>query len=61
MRRLKKVRSAFSVVCSSCGVKIRDAKQSNGSGICLTCFYRILANHLGSQKRTAYGEFVSDR
>jgi hypothetical protein len=27
----------------------------------LKCFYQMLTTHLQSQKRSAYGEFVSDR
>ena len=51
----------FLVQCTWCGAKIRDDKQEDTSGVCLQCFYQILSNHLSSQKRTAFGEFVSDR
>ena len=59
-RKLKH-RHLFHVVCIWCGVKIRDDKEHNTTGVCLKCFYRILSNHLQSQKKVAYGEFVSDR
>jgi DNA-directed RNA polymerase subunit RPC12/RpoP len=51
----------FLVQCVWCGAKIRDDKQEDTSGVCLQCFYQILSNHLSAQKRSAYGEFVSDR
>jgi hypothetical protein len=53
--------NTFLVQCAWCGAKIRDDKQEDTSGVCLQCFYQILSNHLSSQKRTAFGEFVSDR
>ena len=52
---------AFLVQCAWCGAKIRDDNQEDTSGVCLQCFYQILSNHLSAQKRSAYGEFVSDR
>jgi len=51
----------FHVVCIWCGVKIREDKEEDTTGVCLKCFYQILSNHLQSQKKVAYGEFVSDR
>lgn len=51
----------FLVECAWCGSKIRDDEQENTSGVCLQCFYQLLSNHLSSQKRSAYGEFASDR
>ena len=51
----------FVVQCIWCGEKIRDDKTEESTGVCLKCFYQILSNHLHSQKRTVYGEFVSDR
>jgi len=58
--RAKKKR-LFEVSCIWCGSKIRDAKEQDSTGVCLKCFYQILSNHLLSQKRSLYGEFVSDR
>ena len=52
---------AFLVQCTWCGSKIRDDKQDDTDGVCLQCFYQILSSHLNMQKRSAYGEFVSDR
>ena len=60
IRRLKE-RQQFRVLCIWCGAKIRDDKEEDKTGVCLKCFYKILSNHLRSQKRTVYGEFVSDR
>ena len=51
----------YVVECSWCGAKIREDKQEDTTGVCLNCFYQILNNHLQSQKRAAYGEFVSER
>ena len=51
----------FVVQCIWCGEKIRDDNTEEGTGVCLKCFYQILSNHLHSQKRTVYGDFVSDR
>ena len=53
--------NAFPVECTWCGAKIRDDSEEDTSGVCLQCFYQILSNHLSAQKRSAYGEFVSDR
>ena len=60
-QREKSRENTFLVECTWCGAKIRDDKQEDTSGVCLQCFYQILSNHLSSQKRTAFGEFVSDR
>ena len=51
----------YVVECIWCGVKIRADKEEDTDAVCLKCFYQMLSNHLQSQKRTAYGEFVSDR
>jgi DNA-directed RNA polymerase subunit RPC12/RpoP len=51
----------YTIECSWCGAKIREDKQDDATGVCLQCFYRFLSNHLMSQKRSVYGEFVSDR
>lgn len=51
----------YPIECSWCGAKIRDDKQDDATGVCLKCFYQLLSNHLMSQKRSVYGEFVSDR
>jgi DNA-directed RNA polymerase subunit RPC12/RpoP len=52
---------SFVVQCIWCGAKIRDDNKEETTGVCLQCFYQILSNHLHAQKRTVYGEFVSDR
>lgn len=51
----------YVVECVWCGAKIRDVNEDDTTGVCLTCFYQMLTNHLQSQKRSAYGDFVSDR
>ena len=62
MRQRRKERTqTFVVQCSWCGSKIRDDKKEEANAVCLKCFYQILSNHLRAQKRTVYGEFVSDR
>jgi len=61
IRRREKDNQRFQVSCIWCGSKIREDKEHDSTGVCLRCFYQILANHLRSQKRTGYGEFVSDR
>ncbi len=60
-RKVKEKEKTFLVQCIWCGSKIRDDKQEDSSGVCLQCFYQILSNHLRAQRRSAYGEFVSDR
>lgn len=57
----KEREDVYLVECIWCGSKIRDDKQEDATGVCLKCFYQILSNHLRSQKRAVYGEFVSDR
>lgn len=61
MRTSRERKRTFIVLCIWCGSKIRDNKQEDATGVCLKCFYQILSNHLQAQKRTVYGEFVSDR
>ena len=51
----------FTVICISCGVKIRENASDDSYGMCLRCFYAMLAVRLRTQKRVAAGEFVSDR
>lgn len=51
----------YVVECVWCGAKIREDKKEDTNAVCLKCFYQIMSNHLQSQKRTVYGEFVSDR
>ena len=60
-RKSNEREDTFLIRCAWCGSKIRDDKQEDASGVCLQCFYQILSNHLRAQKRSAYGEFVSDR
>jgi DNA-directed RNA polymerase subunit RPC12/RpoP len=61
MNKPKEQEDVYLVQCIWCGAKIRDDEHEDANGVCLKCFYQILSNHLSSQKRTAYGEFVSDR
>ena len=51
----------YLVECVWCGTRIREDKEEDTDAVCLKCFYQMLSNHLQSQKRTAYGDFVSDR
>ena len=51
----------FKIVCISCGVKIRENVSDDLYGLCLRCFYAMLALRLRTQKRAAAGEFVSER
>ena len=51
----------YVVECVWCGTKIREDKEADTDAVCLQCFYQMLSNHLQSQKRTVYGDFVSDR
>lgn len=52
---------SYVVECVWCGAKIREDKEQDSDAVCLRCFYQMLSNHLQSQKRAAYGDFVSDR
>ena len=51
----------FKVVCITCGVRIRENASDDSYGMCLKCFYTMLAMRLRTQKRVAAGEFVSER
>ena len=51
----------FKVVCITCGVQIRENASDDSYGMCLKCFYTMLAMRLRTQKRVAAGEFVSER
>lgn len=59
--RIQKLKPVFKVVCISCGVKIRESASDDSYGLCLRCFYAMLAARLRNQKRTSPGEFVSER
>ena len=59
--RTPKRNPGFKVVCISCGVKIRENASDDSYGMCLKCFYTMLAMRLRTQKRAAAGEFVSER
>lgn len=61
MKQQEKVEPAFRVICISCGVKIRENASDDSYGMCLRCFYTMLAVRLRNRKRTATGEFVSER
>lgn len=51
----------FKIVCITCGAKIRDHASDDSYGMCLRCFYAMLAARLRTQKRVRAGEFVSER
>ncbi|HEX6284026.1 MAG TPA: hypothetical protein VFZ71_04100 [Pyrinomonadaceae bacterium] len=57
----EKSEHTYVVQCVWCGSQIREDNEEETTGVCLKCFYQMLTNHLESQKRSAYGEFVSDR
>ena len=59
--KLNETDETFMVQCTWCGAKIREDNAEEATGVCLKCFYQILSNHLQTQKRSTYGEFVSDR
>jgi hypothetical protein len=61
MNELAEREDAYVVQCVWCGAKIREDNEEDTAGVCLQCFYQMLTNHLESQKRSAYGDFVSDR
>jgi hypothetical protein len=61
MRKKKSPDAAFRIKCISCGETIRENVGEESYGQCLKCFYRSLANWLGTQRRVPAGEFVSDR
>ena len=61
MKEQRRIDSAFKVICISCGVKMRDNASDDSYGMCLRCFYAMLAARLRKQKRVAAGEFVSER
>lgn len=54
-------RSKLYVVCVWCGVAIREDRHQDLEGMCLRCFYKILAQRYQAQRRARYGEGVSDR
>ena len=51
----------FKIICISCGAKIREHASDDSYGMCLRCFYAMLAARLRTQKRARVGEFVSER
>lgn len=61
LEKSPKSNPGFKVVCISCGVKIRENASDDSYGMCLRCFYAMLAVRLRTQKRVAAGEFVSER
>jgi hypothetical protein len=61
VEQARRKHAGFKVVCISCGVKMRDSASDDSYGMCLRCFYGMLAARLRKQKRVAAGEFVSER
>ena len=61
MQQAPKRDPGFRVICISCGVKIRENASDDSYGMCLRCFYAMLAARLRTQRRVAAGEFVSER
>lgn len=59
--KIEEREDAYMVQCVWCGAKIREDNEEEATGVCLKCFYQMLTNHLDSQKRSTYGDFVSDR
>lgn len=53
--------ACFQVICIACGAQIRDNASDDSYGMCLRCFYAMLAARLRTQKRVRAGEFVSER
>ncbi|MDQ2974240.1 MAG: hypothetical protein M3R69_02370 [Acidobacteriota bacterium] len=54
-------KSDFKVLCIWCGVKIRENASDDAPGLCLRCFYAMLATRLRTQRRATAGEFISER
>jgi len=61
VERTTKRNPGFKVICISCGVKIRENASDDSYGMCLNCFYSMLAARLRTQKRVSAREFVSER
>jgi hypothetical protein len=61
VKQRTKSEAAFKVICISCGVEIRKNASDDSYGMCLRCFYAMLAARLRTQKRVQAGEFVSER
>ncbi|HEY6229892.1 MAG TPA: hypothetical protein VIW64_01400 [Pyrinomonadaceae bacterium] len=61
MNEPNKAETRFRVICISCGVKIRENASDDSYGMCLRCFYTMLAVRLRNRKPTAMSEFVSER
>jgi hypothetical protein len=51
----------FAVLCISCGAKMRDDKTEDSFGQCWKCFYRVLNEYLGAQRRNSNPLFASER
>ncbi len=60
-KHVAKLSHPFRIVCINCGVKIRENAGEDSYGVCLKCFYRMLAARLRAQKRVVAGEYVSER
>ena len=61
VERTAKPNPGFKVICISCGMKIREDASDDSYGMCLKCFYAMLAARLRTQKRVSAREFVSER
>ena len=60
-KQIPRRKTEFKVLCISCGARIRENASDDAYGLCLRCFYEMLAARLRAQKRVAAGEFVSER
>jgi len=55
------VRAKFYVICVWCGTTIREDKAQDSEGMCLRCFYKILAQRYQAQQQVRQSNHVSDR
>jgi DNA-directed RNA polymerase subunit RPC12/RpoP len=51
---------SLAVICVFCGVKMRDSQTEDATGQCWKCYYRILNDHLRSQRRSNNFLFASE-
>ncbi|MBA2339628.1 MAG: hypothetical protein H0V88_04485 [Pyrinomonadaceae bacterium] len=51
----------FKIICAWCGVVIRRDNTEDSSGMCFTCYYRILSKHFQAQRQADIPFHASER
>ncbi len=58
---LEQSEHTLQILCFWCGRTIRNNREGDSFGICMTCFYRMFNGHLRAQRKASNDQFTSER